>query len=198
MSAKNTFRFDRLSPSPEQVNIETWLVANEPKLRQYARALALRDTGSFFEDGDFFQAMCTKIFMQSRMMDGFLDMGDGYLLKTAWNEGLMMIRKQRRYSMYIQSSEVVLEDMEEIDLLEMVRSEGDNPEDVRISGDQNELLQNAIASLPEKSRQICMMLYAGERPVDIARKLGLKSRATINYHIDKIQDVFTQFGLQAI
>lgn len=187
-----TKKFPRRSVVSDK-NVESWLIENESKLRQYARALVVRDTGSFFEEGDFFQSMCTKIFMQSRMTNGFMDLGDGYLFKTAWNEGLMMIRRQRQYAMHIQP---VLE-AEEDNALELLPSEGASPEELHISANQQELIASAIASLPEKSRQVCVMLYAGERPADIARKLGLKSRATINYHVEKARAVFMEFGLQA-
>jgi len=175
-----------------KLSVGKWLEENEPKLRQYARALAARDAGEFFDEGDFFNAMSMKIYAQAIATNKFMEMPIAYLFKVVWNEGLMMIRKQRCYNMHIQS----VSESEDGDVLEAIPSQGCDPEEILTTRHQSELIASAIDSLPEKSRRVCEMLYAGERPADIARKLGLRSRSTINYHIAKIQETFLQFGLQ--
>ena len=197
----NPVRFEKQSPSVEQSHVETWLTENEPKLRQYARALATRDTSGLYDADDFFQAACMKIFLLANEDAEFLARGNGYIFKTAWNEGLMMIRKQRRYAMLVGSAGVTDED---VDAMESVPApESDNPElqviAKHLTQDEQELVRLAIASLPENSREIVQMLYAGKRPVDVARHFGWKGQQSIpTYYMNQIRDAFRQFGLQAI
>jgi len=180
----------------EQVAVEKWLDEHDAKLHQYASALEARDSGDLFEVGDFYEVMRSRIWMQGTMTRGFIEMPAPYLFKVVWNEGLMMLRKQRCYNMHIQS---VIESEDGDDFIDSLPGpDFGNPENAKISRDDQDLISKAIASLPEKSRRVCEMLYAGERPADIARKLGLKSRATINYHIEKIQETFLRFGLQPV
>ena len=81
--------------------------------------------------------------------------------------------------------------------------ESDNPElqviAKHLTQDEQELVRLAIASLPENSREIVKMLYAGKRPVDVARHFGWKGQQSIpTYYMNQIRDAFRQFGLQAI
>jgi len=180
----------------EQVAVEKWLDEHDAKLHQYASALEARDSGDLFEVGDFYEVIRSKIWMQGTMTRGFIEMPTPYLLKVVWNEGLMMLRKQRHYNMHIQS---VIESEDGDDYIDNLPGpDSDSVENAKIAKDEQDLIARAIDSLPEKSRRVCEMLYAGEKPADIARKLGLKSRATINYHIEKIQGTFLQFGLQTV
>ncbi len=193
-----TVTFQRKSPSAEQIKAEQWIAENEAKLRQYARALARRDTGSFFEEGDFYQTMCMKVFVQTGVSPKFIEMGNAYIFKAVWNEGLIMLRKQQRYTMNVVNIKQVLEsgDGDEVDHLPA--NYDSDPENQYHVSATNELLQAAIASLPLQSQRVCTMLYAGKRPVEIAKEMGFGSRATINYHIEKIRSVFMAFGLQAV
>ena len=183
----------------EQIAAEKWLDEHDAKLHQYASALEARDSGDLFEVSDFYEVMWSKIWMQGTMTRGFIEMPTPYLLKVVWNEGLMMLRKQRRYAgIVINISRMPNVEGNDDPIDNLPGPDSDSPENAKISRDDQDLISKAIASLPEKSRRVCEMLYAGDRPADIARKLGLKSRATINYHIEKIQETFLQFGLQPV
>ena len=178
--------------------VEKFLSDNDKKLRQYSASLASRDTGEFFDEGDFFNAMSMKIYIQAMMTNGFTEMPFQYIMKVAWNEGLMMLRKQRSYKMNVinfryddeSSGAEVFDRFPVPDEVE--------PEKQYSVSEANELLQVAIASLPLQSQRVCTMLYAGKRPVEIAREMGFRSRATVNYHIDRIREVFTQYGVQPV
>ena len=108
----------------------------------------------------------------------------------------MMIRQQRRYEQHL-----VLENLDKdperddpIDNIPCAVTE--NPELHKIEADYNDVLAAAIATLPIKSRQVCAMLYAGEKPVEISHRMGLKSRSAVTWHLNRIRETFLQFGLR--
>ena len=199
-----------INPSVK-LSVEKWLAENEPKLRQYAFALAARDTGKFFDEGDFFNAMSMKIYTQALMTKGFIEMPTPYLLKVIWNEGLMMLRRQRRYSMFVEIMPCPIDTYEPYSKIFFSRPgtdqsmdrfpgpDSDCPENAKIIMDNADLIAKAIASLPEKSRKIVTMLYAGKRPVEIAQAFGWKGQHSIpTYYMNQIRDTFRQVGLQTV
>ena len=138
------------------------------------------------------------IMMKASYSATFMDQKEAYILKAAWTEGLMMLRAQRRYNrrVIVSGERIIGEEDEENGILENEAApETDNPETAQMIADENNLLSLAIASLPEKSRQVCQLLYAGQKKSDIAKALGFSSPSTVTYHIERIQEVFTSFGV---
>lgn len=169
--------------------------AIEPKIRRYAQALARRTDAGIFDEEDFYQLMNMKILTMGRLVD-LAKLTDSYLLKSIWNEGLMAIRKQHRYEMHIESG--TWEDHEG-SYVEILPSDEPTPEETVLSAENDAemsaVVKVAIASLPERSRQVCYMLYSGKKPVEVARALHI-SRGMVVKHTKRIQKYFMLFGLQ--
>jgi RNA polymerase sigma factor (sigma-70 family) len=187
------------SPLSEKNTIESWLIENEQKLRAISTFLSGKQSGNYFETNDFYQNICLKLWWQAQLTKGFAAMPSKYLLKIAWNEGRMMIRKQRKYEMVVSNNSAFIPegDEEDFDFLDTFPTDdSEKPEAQQIRAEENELLKLAVESLPTKSREVCMLLYAGQKPAQIAKTLGLSSRSGITYHLNNIRRVFEQYGLQ--
>ena len=105
-----SFQQSGYQPTPEQLATraatEKWLGENDMKLRKCARALQARNTDDFFNEQDFYRNMCTKISFHGSATKGFIAMPTSYLLKVAWQEGLIMLREQRKYTLRINVSRI--------------------------------------------------------------------------------------------
>lgn len=176
----------------QNAQVEAWLETNQAKLQGYSRSLAGKFTTPTLDADDIFQAMCFKIWYMANRVPEFLARGDAYLFKTAWNEGLQMLRSERRYSLHI---EIPAEARDEEPETEFELPDTSSlPEALVLTGTDNELLAEAIHSLPAKTQTICKLLYAGRKPAEIAQELGV-SRSHVSQTVGRIQEKFIQAGL---
>lgn len=177
-----------------KATVETWLEDYEQKLRGYARSLASRFPSPITGADDIYQAMCERIWKLSTIDPDFLEKGHGYLLKVCWNAGLMMLRSERRYSQRIENP--FFDDAGEEPESFEIPDASPSPEVLTITGQDVELIAQAIQCLPKKARTICNLLYAGQRPYEIAQDLGV-SRAHISQTTARIRGWFEQAGITA-
>jgi RNA polymerase sigma factor (sigma-70 family) len=179
------------------MQVELWLETHEAKLGQYARTLASRSPNNMHNADDLYQIMYMKIYMQARVSPTFIQQSNGYLFKTAWNEALCALHKQRKYELMIDQNHTDIDAFNDDEIGEII-SNDPSPETLCEIIQNDELIQRAIASLPQKSQKVCNYLYAGYKPVEIAQEMRMRSRSAISYHIKNIQKAFERFGLQPL
>jgi RNA polymerase sigma factor (sigma-70 family) len=184
---------------------EQWLEQKDALLRTYATSLSRRSPNNMYEANDLFQIMYMKIWMQAKLSPAFMAQSDSYILKVAWNEGLYALRKQRRYELVINSSsEEVQRSFMNFEESQDTTFRDDNfsvmtsdQPGIESELSNKELIQQAVASLPQKSQQIVSYLYAGYKPGQIMKEMHLSSRSHYLYYVRKIQEAFQSYGLQA-
>ncbi|HCR70721.1 MAG TPA: hypothetical protein DIW23_04695 [Anaerolineae bacterium] len=129
-----------------------------------------------------------------------MDKEDSFLFRTIWNEGLDMIKGQRKYeSLVFYADDFTGRDKHEepffsIDLFEDNSSDGDSPENKLLFSEENELILNAINSLPKRSRTVCKLLYAGKKNGEIGKELKI-DHSTVVGHKRLIRRKFTELEL---
>ena len=80
-----------------RVATNKWLGENEAKLREYAKTLQARNAENVFDEKEYYVYMMSKVFLHGLATKGFIDRGDQYLSKVAWQEGLNMLSLQGKY-----------------------------------------------------------------------------------------------------
>jgi len=149
-----------------------------PKVRQIARIVA--NASPEHDADDIFQESVLWLLEQEEKDPSIVEQTDAYVIWGATTTGgKHAARASRTYTKYVHSEPAVEqdEDEENIDWIETLADNSNNPEEVFIENEEISHLAEAITQLTPANQKLVTMLYNGYSQNEIADALGISKGA---------------------